>query len=114
MWRNHLADVIGNRLKFKSSLADPDLWFKPMTATDGTCYYAYILVCVDNILIIDKNTERFMDLLKERYTVKPSSIGEPKVYLGADISKAYYSDGSYALIYNLSNVITGTCSPQCY
>ena len=37
-----------------------------------------------------------MNLLKENYTVKPSSIGEPKVNLGADISKAYYSDGSYA------------------
>ena len=28
--------------------------------------------------------------------MKPSSIGEPKVYLGANILKAYYSDGSYA------------------
>ena len=83
MRRNHLADVIRNRLKFESALADPDLWFKPMAATDGTCYYAYILVYVDNIL-------------KESYMVKPSSNGEPKVYLGADISKAYYSDDSYA------------------
>ena len=37
-----------------------------------------------------------MNLLKENYTMKPSSIGEPKVYLGANILKAYYSDGSYA------------------
>ena len=37
-----------------------------------------------------------MNLLKENYTVKPTSIREPKVYLGADILKAYYSDGSYA------------------
>ena len=56
----------------------------------------HVLVYVDDILIIDKNPERFMNLLKENYTVKPSSIGEPKVYLGTDISKAYYSDGSYA------------------
>ena len=51
---------------------------------------------MNDILIIDKNPERFMNLLKENYTVKPSSIGEPKVYLGADILKAYDSDGSYA------------------
>ena len=25
MWRNHLADVIGNKLGFRSLLADPDL-----------------------------------------------------------------------------------------
>ena len=37
-----------------------------------------------------------MNLLKENYTVKPTSIREPKVYLGADILKAYYSDGPYA------------------
>ena len=67
-----------------------------MTATDGTNYYALILVYVDDNLIIDKNPERFMTLLKENYTVKPSSIEEPKVYLGADISEVYYSDGSYA------------------
>ena len=37
-----------------------------------------------------------MNLLEENYTVKPSSIGEPKLYLRVDISKAYYLDGSYA------------------
>ena len=30
-----------------------------------------------------------MNLLKQNDTVKPSSIGEPKVSLGADILKAY-------------------------
>ena len=56
----------------------------------------HIFVYVDDILIIDKNPERFINLLNENYTVKPASIREPKVYLGADISKAYYPDGSYA------------------
>ena len=51
---------------------------------------------MDDILIINKNPELFMNLLQKNYTIKPSSIGEPKVYLGADISKAYYLDGSYA------------------
>ena len=37
-----------------------------------------------------------MDLFKDTSTVKPLSIGEPKVYLGADISKVYYHDNSYA------------------
>ena len=96
MWRNHLADIIGNKLGFKSSLADPDLWYKAMITSEGVEYYAHILVYVDDILIIDKNLNQFMDLLKDTYTVKSSSIGEPKVYLGADISKVYYHDNSYA------------------
>ena len=94
--QNHLADIIGNKLKFKSSLDDPDLWYKPMITPDGRDYYAYVLVYVNDILIIDKIPQRFMDLLKDTYTVKPSSIGQPKVYLGVDINKVYYLDGSYA------------------
>ena len=38
-----------------------------MTANPGTTYYAYILVYIDDIFIIDKNPEQFMNLLKERY-----------------------------------------------
>ena len=63
---------------------------------NGITYYAYIFVYADDILIIDKNPELFLNFLKDNCTVKPLSIGEPKVYIGADISKAYYLDGSYA------------------
>ena len=37
-----------------------------------------------------------MDTLRDNYTVKPSSIGEPKLYLGADVNKVFYPDGYYA------------------
>ena len=36
-----------------------------------------------------------MNLLKENFTDKSSSKREHKVYLGADVSKVFYSDGSY-------------------
>ena len=49
-----------------------------MITPDGIDYYPYILVYVDDIHIIDKNPEQFMDLLKNRYTIKPSSIGKQK------------------------------------
>ena len=35
MWHNHLADILGNKLKFRSSLSDPDLWYKEMISTEG-------------------------------------------------------------------------------
>ena len=66
-----------------------------MTSKDGFEYYAYILVYVDDLLIIDKNPKEFMSQIQENFTVKPSSIEEPKSYLGADIGKVYYGDGSY-------------------
>ena len=37
-WRNHLADILGNNLGFKSSLADPDVWFKLSTDSNGRKY----------------------------------------------------------------------------
>ena len=37
-----------------------------------------------------------MAMLKIEYTVKPSSIGRPKVYLGDDVGKVFYGDVSYA------------------
>ena len=95
-WRNHISDVIGNKLGFKSSLADPDVWYKASSKPDGTRYYAYILVYVDDILIIDINPEKYMSMLKENYTVRDSSIGPPTTYLGADVGKINYPDGTYA------------------
>lgn len=94
MWRNALAEVLGNFMGFRSSLADPDIWFKTETANDGFHYYSYILVYVDDILIIDKTPTKYMDMLCSKYPVKPSSIEEPKIYLGANIGKVVYPDGS--------------------
>ena len=96
MWRNHLADVLGNFMGFSSSLADPDVWYKPETDPSGFQYYSYILVYVDDILMIDKAPRRYMTMLESKFPVKPSSIEEPTIYLGANINKVYYPDGSYA------------------
>ena len=106
VWLNHLADILGNKLKFKSSLSDPDLWYKEMISVDRTEYYAYILVYVDNILILDKNPEQFMKILKQGYTAKSGSIGKPKTFSGAGISKVLYSDRSYAWLMSSSNYVT--------
>ena len=56
-WRKHLADTIGNKLGFKSSLADPDVWLEAETSQEGKAYYAYILVYSDDILIIHEDQD---------------------------------------------------------
>ena len=53
-FHNCLAKTLGNRLGYKSLLADPNLWYKPMTAASGFEYYAYILVYMDDLLLIMK------------------------------------------------------------
>ena len=96
MWRNHLAEVLGNYMGFKSSLADPDVWMKPEMDQNGFKYYSYILVYVDDILILDKLPEKYMTMIQEKFPVKQGSITEPKIYLGANIGKVSYPDGSVA------------------
>ena len=36
-----------------------------------------------------------MAQIQDIFTVKPSSIKEPKIYLGADTNKLYYINRSY-------------------
>ena len=96
LWRvQHYSFVIiwlkllANELGFKSSLADPDLWYKSTTAPDRFEYYSYILVYCDDLLIIDKNPASKMEMIKTSFTVKSSSIGEHTAYLGTHINKVY-------------------------
>ena len=95
-WTNHLLDILGNFMGFKSTLADPYVWLKPVVASDSFNYYTYILVYVDDILIIDKYPRKYMSNLKDKYTIKPVRISKPEVYLGGDIGEVYYPGGSYA------------------
>ena len=52
-WRNHLSEILGNRLVFQSSLADTDAYFKEATDKTGDEYYTYILFYVDDLMIFD-------------------------------------------------------------
>ena len=55
---------------------------KKDTKLDGTYYYSYILVYVDDTLTLLKDPKAYMQILSEKYYVKKSSIGAPDLYLG--------------------------------
>ena len=38
----------------KSSIADPDVWIRPVTKADGEHYYRFILVYVENLIAISQ------------------------------------------------------------
>ena len=94
-WRNNFSGVLGNYMGFKYLLDYPDLWFKASMNKYGNQYYTYILVYVDNILIVEKDTQKFMSMLIDKYTVKPSIMGYPKLYLCAYTEKVDYGNESY-------------------
>ena len=95
-WRNHLADILCNKLGFKSPLSDPDMWMKPSIDKQENKYYSHILVYMDNILVIDKEPMKYMTMLRDLYTVREDTIKEPDQYLGTDIGKVYFNHNTYA------------------
>ena len=51
MLRAFLADRL-EEMVFKSSIIDQDLWIRPVTKSDGEQYYKFILVYIDNLLLL--------------------------------------------------------------
>jgi hypothetical protein len=84
-WRSMLSSTMRHDLGIKACLADPDVWYKPAVKVNGDEYYVYILIYTDDLLIVAEDPQKYMDIIKSKYFVKPESIGPPKVYLGANI-----------------------------
>ena len=72
---------------FEATIADPDVYRKANAKADGFKYYEYILVYVDDVLIISHTPTEHLERIKANYELNPSSIGPPSRYLGADVRK---------------------------
>ena len=69
---------------------------KASTKADGTEYYTYLLIYVDGILIFSGNPSHYMKQFQAAYYVKENSIGQQKLYLGAEIKKVRDRTGKMA------------------
>ena len=79
-FRNHLRECMSH-LGFKSCLADPDVWMRAATKSDGSSYWEYVLLYVDDALCISENAERVLrDEVGKYFELKEKSIGPPKMY----------------------------------
>ena len=86
-FRAHLAKGM-RQMGYTSCLADPDLWMKAeVRPDDGFEYYSYILCYVDDILVINHDAMKVIKRIDKYMTIKPSSMGDPDIYLGAKLSK---------------------------
>ena len=72
---------------YKSCVADPDVWMKPATNKEGYKYWAYMLVYVDDCLLVHHASGPEMEKLKSRYKLKNDFYGGPTRYLGANVEK---------------------------
>ena len=97
-FRSKLAADL-RELGYRSSLADPDVWLK-----NRGDHWEYLLVYVDDVLLLSKSPEEFMKQFKELYKLK-AGFNKPQTFLGADIS--YFDvtgdDGLQSQIFGISS-----------
>ena len=93
-------------LNFKSCLADSDVWMRLAIKSDGNTYYEYILLYVDNALVVSENAESILGNELRRYLhLKEESIGPPTVYLGGRVHKVQLENGVWAWSFSSSQYV---------
>ena len=90
-WRQTLRNTIIKELGFFPCTADPDVYMKMKTKDDGTKYYSYLIVYVDDIICTDINPKATLSELGEIYQLKGGIIF-PDIYLGNNIRKWKYTN----------------------
>ncbi len=85
-FRNYLRDCM-EHIGYKSSLSDLNLWLRESKLANGTDYYEYILLYVENCLVVSENPKDTLHRLGQYFPLKPDSVGPPKLYLGGKLSK---------------------------
>ena len=104
-FRNHLCSCM-EFLNFKSCIADPDMWMRPAIKSDGNTYYEYILLYVDDALVVSENAESILrNKLGRYFHLKEESIGPPTVYLGGRVRKVQLENGVWAWSFSSSQYV---------
>jgi hypothetical protein len=83
--RAHFAETLF-AMGYTSSLADPDVWYKAECKPNGFDYYSYILVYVDDVLVVAYEPKRAMEIIAKSFRLK-DGYGPPTRYLGATIKR---------------------------
>jgi hypothetical protein len=89
-WRAHFANTLRD-LGFTSCLADPDVWFCASSKPSGFHYYEYILVYVDDVLVLSHDGTAIMKHLEKYYRLK-DGFAQPKQCLGAAVKQWTFSN----------------------
>ena len=86
-----------HNLGFVTCPADLDIWMKPMIRPDdGFNYYAYILIYVDDVMVIHRDVESVLRRIDKYFKLNHSSIDDPDIYLGPKLNKIRLENGVWA------------------
>ena len=103
-FRNHLRECM-DMLGYTSCLADPDLWMQEAVGNDGNKYYEYMLLYTDDCLAVSQNPKEQLMEIDKYFPLKPASIGPPKIYLGAKVTKVQLLNGIEAYAMSMSQYV---------
>lgn len=85
-WRDHMAATLREG-GFVGCVADPDVWMRKQVKPNGEKYWEYVLIYVDDALVISHDPQAIMDYLSSKYRLKEGSVKQPTEYLGARIEQ---------------------------
>ena len=92
-FRNHLADCM-HHMELLPCPDELDLWMKHMVRPyDGFNYYAYLLIYVDNVMVIHHDADSVLRRMNKYFNFNTSSIGNPDIYLGSKFKKMRLENG---------------------
>jgi len=101
-WRAHLANTL-QQLGYKSCLANPDVWFRPAMKENGYQYCEYVLVYVDDLLVLSHQGEKTMKALEDFYHLK-DDFAPPARYLSAEVKQWKFPPDMTKVYWALSSV----------
>ena len=85
------------QLGFTSSQADPDVWRGLSKQSTGEEYYEYVLLYVDNVLVISVNADDVLQReIGQHFVLREESIGPPSPYLGGKLREVTLENGTKA------------------
>jgi hypothetical protein len=68
------------------------MWQRPTIKSDGTKYYEYILVYMDDLLILSEHPNIILQWLADEQYYRLKEVGSSTHYLGASIGKKQFVD----------------------
>ena len=69
-------------LNYVPCRADNNGWMRKASKSDGTDYYEYMLLYVDDCLVISEAPKEAVLQLDKFFMMQPNSIAIPDIYLG--------------------------------
>jgi hypothetical protein len=86
-----------DQLGFTSSCADPDVWLRLSKQSTGEGYYEYVLLYVNNVLVISENVDNVLQReIGQHFVLQEESIRPPSQYLGGKLCKVTLENGNKA------------------